>query len=153
MSLYWYARAAADMPLIAFLGYYQVLEYYMPIRTPTLRSERERLCDLLQRCVDAPTLSAFLHSSVERRQFFEGQGGALAARPIPLGQSPEDPRSPVAERVYEIRCRIVHTKRSESSFILPASPQAALLEHDIALVQLLAQAVLLANAREIAEGR
>jgi hypothetical protein len=30
MSLYWYAKAAAEMPLLQYLAYYQVLEFYFP---------------------------------------------------------------------------------------------------------------------------
>jgi hypothetical protein len=30
MSLYWYAKAAADMPLLQFLAYYQIIEFYFP---------------------------------------------------------------------------------------------------------------------------
>lgn len=31
MSLYWYAKTAAAMPLFQFLAYYQVLEFYFPV--------------------------------------------------------------------------------------------------------------------------
>jgi hypothetical protein len=30
MSLYWYAKAAAAMPLLQFLAYYQIIEFYFP---------------------------------------------------------------------------------------------------------------------------
>ncbi len=30
MSLYWYAKTASEMPLLEFLAYYQVLEFYFP---------------------------------------------------------------------------------------------------------------------------
>ncbi len=31
MSLYWYAKTAAAMPLFQFLAYYQILEFYFPV--------------------------------------------------------------------------------------------------------------------------
>jgi hypothetical protein len=31
MSLYWYGRAAVGMPLLQFLAYYQVVEFYFPV--------------------------------------------------------------------------------------------------------------------------
>jgi hypothetical protein len=31
MSLYWYARIAAGMPLLQYLAYYQIIEFYFPI--------------------------------------------------------------------------------------------------------------------------
>jgi len=37
LSLYWYARSAHEMPLLQFLAYYQVLEYYFPLY---MRSEQ-----------------------------------------------------------------------------------------------------------------
>lgn len=30
MTLYWYAKSAAEMPLLQFLAYYQVIEFYFP---------------------------------------------------------------------------------------------------------------------------
>jgi hypothetical protein len=48
MTLYWYARSAADMPLLAFLAYYQVLEFYFPVhsRTKALGTLRAALAGL-----------------------------------------------------------------------------------------------------------
>lgn len=46
MSLYWYARLAEDgMPLLAFLAYYQILEFYFPqySRRGALQTLRESL--------------------------------------------------------------------------------------------------------------
>jgi len=31
MSLYWYARLSRGMPLLQFLGFYQVVEFYYPM--------------------------------------------------------------------------------------------------------------------------
>lgn len=33
MSLYWYGKTASAMPMLQFLAYYQVIEYYFPIYT------------------------------------------------------------------------------------------------------------------------
>jgi hypothetical protein len=33
MSLYWYAKSAENMPLLQFLAYYQVIEFYFPVYT------------------------------------------------------------------------------------------------------------------------
>jgi len=59
-----------------------------------------------------------------------------------------------SQRVYEIRCKIVHTKGSESGsaaeVILPFSNEAKKLSHDIDLVKFLARKVLIATARPLA---
>lgn len=55
LSLYWYGRSAAGMPLLQYLAYYQVIEFYFPIysqseahrkvkavlRNPAFRGERD----------------------------------------------------------------------------------------------------------------
>jgi hypothetical protein len=55
MSLYWYARSATAMPLLQFLAFYQVVEFYFPVyaeaeaqrklkgllKDPTFRADRE----------------------------------------------------------------------------------------------------------------
>ncbi len=48
MSLYWYARSATDLPLLAFLAYYQVIEFYFPIhsRRKALEALRTTLAGL-----------------------------------------------------------------------------------------------------------
>lgn len=45
LALYWYARTASEMPLLAFLGFYQVLEFYFPqySRRGALQTLRESL--------------------------------------------------------------------------------------------------------------
>lgn len=47
MSLYWYAKTAAAMPLFQFLAYYQVLEFYFPVfsKTETHNTLRNLLKD------------------------------------------------------------------------------------------------------------
>lgn len=48
MLLYWYARSATDLPLLAFLAYYQVLEFYFPVhsRAKALSALRAALAGL-----------------------------------------------------------------------------------------------------------
>jgi hypothetical protein len=47
LSLYWYGRSAFGMPLLQFLAYYQVLEYFFPVyfRQHLLRRLRQELTD------------------------------------------------------------------------------------------------------------
>jgi hypothetical protein len=59
-------------------------------------------------------------------------------------------RNDVADRVYDIRCKIVHTKTDTRDgsveLLLPFSPEAEQLSFDIDLVQHLAQLVLVASS-------
>ncbi len=48
LFLYWYARSVPETPLVQFLSYYQVLEYYFPAysRTRTIVALREKLSEI-----------------------------------------------------------------------------------------------------------
>lgn len=57
----------------------------------------------------------------------------------------------MSKRIYEIRCKIVHTKADardpEVELLLPFSKEADLLQFDIDLIQYVAQQVLIAGSR------
>jgi hypothetical protein len=62
-----------------------------------------------------------------------------------------DHRNKVAERIYQIRNRIVHTKSEHDELgpLFPFDSEVNVLEHDLALVRFLAQKTLVASARPI----
>ena len=190
MSLYWYGRTALEMPLLQFLAYYQVLEYYFPIysygdakrtvrnilRNPTFNKEsesditrllqaikvtargkafgdeKEQLKSTVIGSVVDDDLRSFMEADPERKEFF-GHSGArgLSKVNIPLGDTDQDLRPHVASRIYQIRCRVVHTKSEdrESELLLPFSPDIRKLTHDLELVEFLARNVLVANSRPL----
>ncbi len=67
---------------------------------------------------------------------------------LALGNQNADFRNDVADLIYDIRCKIVHTKgeerEGEFELLLPFSKEADLLQLDIELIQYLAQQVLMA---------
>lgn len=186
ISLYWYARSASGMPLLQYLAYYQVIEYYYPvysqaeakrrirtiIKDPTFRTdrdadiarilgairvtgagfgdERSQLRATVQECVDADQLRAFVGEAEARTAFLASKTDGLTDKKIPLVNKEADLRNDVADRIYDIRCRIVHTKGgaggSDVQMLLPFSRQAEQLNHDIALVRFVARAVLIATS-------
>lgn len=187
VSLYWYARSAVGMPLLQFLAYYQVIEYYYPVysqaeahrklktilKNPTFRSdrdsdisrvlaaihvtrsgaygdERSQLKATLTECVDAETLRTFLTEDAERKAFLSSKTKGLTDHKLPIDTPGTDLRNDVAERLYEIRCKIVHTKvdsrTGELELLLPFSKEAEQLSYDIELAQFLAQQVLIASS-------
>ncbi|MCU7917130.1 MAG: hypothetical protein KZQ95_02085 [Candidatus Thiodiazotropha sp. (ex Epidulcina cf. delphinae)] len=183
-SLYWYARSALGMPLLQFLAFYQVIEYYYPtysqeearrrIRTilkdPTFRTdrdadigkvltavsghgrgfgdERSQLRATINACVDANNLREFLTEEEERTDFFCAKQKGLTDHKLPINNRDADLRSPVADLIYDIRCKIVHTKGEsedgEVELLLPFSKEAELLFYDIELMQYVARKVLIA---------
>lgn len=186
LSLYWYARSARGMPLVQFLAYYQILEFYFPtcsqaearrrvrlvLQDPTFRpardadigrllstvrvastgrgfgDERSQLRATIQECLDQDDLRAFL--TVESRKTFytTGEWAKLSAQKLSVSSLVAELRTEVADRIYDIRCRIVHAKGSgldgDSSHLLPFTEEADLLGHDIDLVHYASTRVLIA---------
>jgi len=189
-SLYRYAREAQGMPLLQFLGYYQVIEFYMPrftqaetrrrienvVKDPTFdphsagdisriisatkasvgaernRDERTQLKVTLRECVDIVDLERFLDHP-ERREFFARKSSPLTRYRVSVRDGNTDLRDQVAERIYDLRCKIVHTKDSNTDqvdLLLPNSTEAEMLQDDIELLRLLASQILVAASRPLA---
>lgn len=186
LSLYWYARSAQGMPLLQFLAYYQVLEFYFPtyfqaearrrikriLKSPSFRAdrdadigrvllalspkhgaggaigdERSMLRSTLNECIDPGELRSHLSSDKKRIQFFSSKTKGLTSHKIPLANQSADLRNDVADRIYDIRCKIVHTKNDardgEVELLLPFSKEAEQLYYDIELLRYLAGQVLI----------
>src|ERR1017187_1659897 len=183
LSLYWYGRGASGMPLLQFLAFYQVVEFYFPVyskaeaqrklkatlKDPTFRSdrdadigkllstiqisrsgaygdERSQLRATLIECVDSDGLRAFLESDPDRRDFYRAKGGSRYHR-LPIENPSADLRNDVSERIFDIRCKIVHSKSDardeDAELLLPFSKEASELFFDIQLAKYLAQKVLI----------
>lgn len=188
MSLYWYGRSATGMPLLQFLAYYQVLEFYMPTYSnhdaiakvrnvikdprfdldkdsqvarilaslrPTSRGygdERSQLEAVLRSCIQSEELREFYKSTKSRMEFYENDSKAIALQKIPLRSSSSDLLTETTRRLYEIRCRIVHTKDHtdhDLQPLLPYSKETAELHFDIALIEFVAISVLVASSMTI----
>ncbi len=57
-----------------------------------------------------------------------------------------------ADRIYDIRCRVVHAKDGaghDSKLLMPYSPEVKELSHDVDLVRFCAQRALIASAGPI----
>ncbi len=181
LALYNYGRSAVGMPLLQFLAFYQVMEFYFPIysqseahrklksllKDPAFRvskdsdisrllaaiqttrgggfgDERAQLKATMIECTDADSIRAFLESDSDRKEFFLSKS---KYHKIPIANPELDLRADVAERIYDIRCKIVHTKSDsrDSSFelLLPFTPEAEQLAFDIELVEFVAQRTLI----------
>lgn len=189
ISLYWYGRSASGMPLLQFLAFYQVLEFYYPayseaearrklksiLKDPVFRGdrdadigrlltaihvnrsgaygdERSQLRATIMECIEADALRAFLSADPERLEFYSVKSKTNPYHKIPISTATADLRGDVAERIYNIRCKIVHTKTdgrdSDVELLLPFSKEAEQLIFDIELAQYLAQQVLIAASSQ-----
>lgn len=108
--------------------------------------ERAQLRDTLRACVPLTEL---------RRVLRDGGAPAVQLTSSDLSVSPIDPEDPelqttVADRLYKLRCRIVHTKAAQDEDdlepIFPASEESGRLRGEIALVRWVAERVLVAAA-------
>jgi len=189
ISLYWYARSANGMPLLQYLAYYQIIEFYFPLysqikakktiqnilKSPDFNvhndteiikllniarsasgqgagNERAQLDTTLQECLNIFLLKEFLNENQERKEFFKQKEKVLALEGLATEQDDEALRKTVANRIYDIRCRIVHTK-TENDFekarsIYPFTKEANRLTHDISLINYIAKQVLIASSSE-----
>lgn len=112
--------------------------------------ERSQLRATLTECVDAQALREFLELDPDRKEFYLGKVKGSSYHRIPLTNPTADLRSDVADRMYDIRCKIVHTKNESGEgdveLLLPFSKEAEQLSFEVELVQYLAQAVLIAGS-------
>lgn len=189
ISLYWYGRSASGMPLLQFLAFYQVLEFYYPTyseaearrklksilkdpifrgdrdadigrllnaihvnRSGTYGDERSQLRATIMECIEADALREFLSADPERLEFYSAKTKTNPYHKIPIATPTLDLRGDVAERIYNIRCKIVHTKtdtrNNDFELLLPFSKEAEQLVFDIELAQYLAQQVLIAASSQ-----
>lgn len=185
LSLYWYGRSAVGMPLLQYLAFYQVIEFYFPrysqseahrklksvLKDPTFRAEKDsdvaRLLDaihisksgafgdersqlkaVLEECTYSDEIKSFISRDRGRLDFFSVKSKASYHK-ININSEGGDLRLDVSRRIYEIRCKIVHTKSDardlEIKMLLPFSVEADQLQFDIELIQYVAQKVLIAG--------
>ena len=185
-SLYLYARQLIDIPLLEYLVYYQVIEFYMPTYTrtatiirlrnmlkdprfdynndlalgrlldtiaPTGRktmSEKEQLEATITYCVDDAAITAFLDDRPAAAKALADKNRIRNVRVISTHHRQTPLTSQVAERIYDLRCRIVHSKDSGSeavSAIRPFEHETRLMGHDLSLIRFIAQRLLIASSR------
>jgi hypothetical protein len=161
ISLYWYAKSARGMPLLQFLAYYQVVEYYFPnfarleavrgarkiLKHPNFRvdresdltklvatisgsgrvgaSEREQMKVTVLEVLSLDDVNQFFDGNKDISEILGKKRKGITDKTINIGRKDHDHRSDIAELLYDIRCRIVHTKNGfddpQSEMILPFS--------------------------------
>lgn len=190
ISLYWYAKESANMPIFQYLAFYQSIEFYFPIYSSfeakqkiqslikdprfnpnkdadiskiistvkisssgkSFGSEREQLKSTLTASTNNNELHDFFKSDENRFNFYaENKGKSIAKQKISVKNDTSDFLTEVSERIYEIRCRIVHSKASEGNFevLLPYSSEVKELNYDIELIEFLSRRVLITSSRPL----
>lgn len=173
-NLFNFASQATDNPPLAFLSYYQTLEYFIPtavrqsafkkirreLQDPTFDQERDSC--LLRIVATAEQLVAVSEShqfrtlvreyvrpdrlqeffALDWGHYFSKRGPIQGVEHINLQNVSKDICDQVADRIYQIRNRIVHAKDDpryeQTRVLLPRSQEAEALGPDVQLVRLLA---------------
>jgi len=183
IELYWHAVSAYRMPLLQYLGYYQVLEFYFSkysalkdgasevrVDKSTVErgacvsgkvrrgiSEKDLLCRTVRGCISREELMSKLSNPLLKMYFDNAPNNVskLYRTVSQFGVSGDDEgidiREQLAERIYDIRCRIVHTKEGDRrGRILPFTEEEKLLQmFDLHMVAGLADNVLIAHGRRL----
>lgn len=114
-------------------------------------SEREQLRDVVRTCFSSFELEELIGLTPESREFLTTKNQELTGIDrIFLENSNLDLRDQIADRLYSIRCRIVHAKEDSGTkyaeALLPSSPEAKSLAVDIGLMREVARKALIAGA-------
>jgi len=187
LNLYWHAASAYKMPLLQFLAYYQVLEFYFPIYSRKevqlevaniikdtefnpdhhldinkvisavlskmgrgYGDERSQMRATIKACVQ----DTEARELVERdyiKEYFKHNYKKLSQLKVSIDNKDLDLREQVADRLYDIRCRIVHTKADERERerILPFTKEESLLMVEVDIIEFMARKTLIAGSKKL----
>lgn len=113
-------------------------------------SEKDQLKATLKECIDNDDIANFIRADEERAKYFMNTSKGVSKFSINI-QNPSELYNQVADRIYDIRCKIVHTKGEEGNeeldLLLPYSKEADNLQEDIELIRLLAQKVIIYTSK------
>lgn len=114
-------------------------------------TEREQLKATLRGCLTLDRMEEFITADADRCVHY-GSPVIKSVSRINLKNKQVDLREQVADRVYDIRCRIVHTKdggqNSSPPILLPFGTETSSIRPDIELVRFLAQNVMIASSEK-----
>ncbi|GAA2290696.1 hypothetical protein GCM10010149_42250 [Nonomuraea roseoviolacea subsp. roseoviolacea] len=113
-------------------------------------SEREQLKATIRGCATEDDIRDFLSESPERVAHFGGKSKIDGLARIDPNNRQISLLDQAATRIYDLRCRIVHTKEDgvdgSPDILLPFGIEAQSIGHDIGLVRYLAQRALISSA-------
>jgi len=115
-------------------------------------NERDQLKATINSCTDNLELKNFFNVDENRLNFYSNNlGKDIAKQKISVESAVADFVAEVSERIYEIRCRIVHSKVSEGNFevLLPYSSEAKKLNYDIEMIEFISRKVLISSSRPL----
>ena len=117
------------------------------------RNERDQLLTTIRGCVDAAEIRRYLSEDEDRKKFFAEKDQKLTEKTVNVGVSDTELLPQLADRIYDLRCKIVHTKEGGQGegvkLLLPHSQEADRLKRDIDLLRLIARQAISAASKPI----
>ncbi|MEU8243377.1 hypothetical protein AB0C07_34420 [Actinoplanes missouriensis] len=112
-------------------------------------TEREQVLAAVEACLDDDTIIMFLDERPAAAKALRDKKWITGVRAITPGDSQASLVRQIADRIYGIRCRIVHSKdnHGEAEPLHPFGPEAKRLRHDLNLIRFVAQHVLIAASK------
>ncbi|MFQ5981369.1 MAG: hypothetical protein ACE5OZ_24775 [Candidatus Heimdallarchaeota archaeon] len=127
-------------------------------KTLGFENEQSQLKATIYACMDESDLRKLISDLHQKGDSPLMAKTSLTQQKLSLHENAHLLQEQVAARIYDIRCKIVHTKQggkeSEVESLLPYSKEAELLYDDILLIRFVARSVLVAASRslELIEG-
>lgn len=116
------------------------------------RSEREQLRVTIRGATQESQLRTVLQNLEDNEEYFLQKKQKIRGV-APLSLQSNVLQDDVADRIYALRCRIVHTKElgrsKDEGALLPSSDESQFLEFEIPLVRYIAEQLILSRARPI----
>ncbi|GIG64000.1 hypothetical protein [Phytomonospora endophytica] len=114
--------------------------------------EREQLRIALEACLEDAEIKDFITNILDSKDFFSAKCNIRGTQALRFEEKGSGSFvRQVADRIYAIRCRIVHSKESPDNdtqpALLPYGSEAQELVRDIALARFVAQKVIIAGSR------
>jgi hypothetical protein len=113
-------------------------------------SEREQVRLTMQTCVTVESVKEFLSLNKEVAEFVSTGPRPLGAHCITIQDTGTSLPIQLADRIYDLRCRIVHAKAESLDEtvgpLLPTSSEASQLSFDLLVIRFVAQQVLVSSS-------
>jgi hypothetical protein len=113
-------------------------------------SENDLLRDTIRECVSEEEMVSEVSAEV-LKEYFKKDYRIVSPFRVSEENKEKEVREQVGERIYDIRCRIVHTKEDDKrGRIIPFTREAALLrEFDLPMIEGIVNKVLIANSKQV----
>lgn len=113
-------------------------------------SENDLLRDTIRECVPEEDLVSEI-SSAPLKDYLTKEYKIVSPFKVSQDNRDKDIREQMAERIYDIRCRIVHAKEDDKrGRIMPFTKEEVLLQRfDLPLIEMIASKVIIANSRPL----